>query len=96
MRKITRESIDAFNSNVTFSKANTTVTVSDTTTVLLLHGNSIAYKDIATGKVEITNCGWDTTTTKERLNGLDEVEIRQRQGQWYLNGDLWDGNLIQI
>ena len=96
MRKITRESIDAFNSNETFSKANTTVTVSDTTTVLLLHGNSIAYKDIATGKVEITNCGWDTTTTKERLNGLDEVEIRQRQGQWYLNGDLWDGNLIQI
>jgi len=96
MRKITRESIDAFNSNVTFSKANTTVTVSDTTTVLLLHGNSIAYKDIATGKVEITNCGWDTTTTKERLNGLDEVEIRQRQGQWYLNGNIWDGNLIQI
>lgn len=96
MRKITRESIDAFNSNETFSKANTTVSVTDTTTVLLLHGNSIAYKDRATGKIEITHCGWDTTTTKERLNGLDEVEIRQRQGKWYLNGDLWNGELIQI
>lgn len=96
MRKITQESIAAFNSNETFSKSNTAVSVTDTTTVLLLHGNSIAFKDRATGKIEITNCGWDTTTTKERLNAIDGVSIQQRQFQWYLNDELWHGELIQI
>tara|TARA_R110001592_G_scaffold115065_2_gene315299 strand:- start:1678 stop:1968 length:291 start_codon:yes stop_codon:yes gene_type:complete len=96
MRKITQESIAAFNSNETFSKSNTAVSVTDTTTVLLLHGNSIAFKDRTTGKVKITHCGWDTTTTKERLNAIDGVSIQQRQFQWYLNDELWHGELIQI
>ena len=60
-----------------------------------LHGNTIAVlrwdSQHCYGGLRITNCGWFTTTTKERLNGLSGVAIHQSKGVWYLNGDAWDG-----
>jgi hypothetical protein len=44
----------------------------------------------------ITDCGWRTRTTKERLNGLEGVNIVQRDFQWYLNGVVWDGSPVFI
>ena len=40
----------------------------------------------------ITNCGWESKTTKERLNGLPDVRINQFKKKWYLNGEVWDGS----
>lgn len=44
----------------------------------------------------ITNCGWTSRTTKERLNALPDVDISQKKGKWYLHGVEWDGNWIQV
>ena len=61
---------------------------------MYLHGNLIAQRTpLAT---TITNCGWFTRTTKERLNGLGGVDIVQMKGVWYLNGKEWDGENIII
>lgn len=63
-------------------------------TSLWLFGNKIA--EWRHGELCITNAGWKTKTTKERLNGLDGVGITQFRGEWYLNGTLWDGSWIQV
>ena len=98
MRKITQDAIEAFNSNTPFSSGDTQVSIDDTgATCLKLHGNLIAIRH-ADGKqeLEISNAGWETNTTKERLNGLPGVSIQQKQGVWYLNGVEWDGEWITI
>lgn len=71
-------------------------------TDLLLHGNIIATatKKFINGKYEttitITSAGWKTVTTKERLNGLlqylEAGSIQQRNFEWYLNDEYWNGN----
>ncbi len=97
MREITQQAIAAFNSAIPFSKGNTAVVVLPNVTVLLLYGNEITYQyNDPDRTLSITNCGWDTVTTKERLNALDGVSISQVNFQWYLNGFEWDGSLIDI
>jgi hypothetical protein len=44
--------------------------------------------------VTISNAGWFSKTTKERLNGLYGVSISQKAGEWYLNGIKWGGHWI--
>ena len=53
--------------------------------VLYLHGNQIARLD-ESGVLWVTLAGWNTTTTRARLNALDGVNIRVRGGVAYLNG----------
>tara|TARA_R110001606_G_scaffold265802_1_gene414790 strand:- start:173 stop:478 length:306 start_codon:yes stop_codon:yes gene_type:complete len=97
MKTITKESIEAFNSAKTFNKQNMSVEVLPNVTILKLHGNSIAYQyNNPERTLSITNCGWQSNTTKERLNALNDVDIYQKKGIWYLNGAEWDGNLIDI
>ena len=96
MRKITQDSIRAFNNNYRFKRGNTEVRIIGDyeQTQLRLHGNLIAYKD-NTGTY-ISTCGYSTVTTKERLNGLPNVSIHQRNYQWFLNGEAWNGEWILI
>ncbi len=97
MRKITEESMRAFMSASNFNKGNTKVEVLDNVTILKLFGNAIAYRyNDPIRTISITNCGWKSKTTKERLNGIEGVSISQIKGQWYLNGKEWNGNLIDI
>lgn len=96
MRKITEEAIEAFNYNEDFKKSNTQVMTGGRQTELYLFGNLIAIKNIRTGELSITNCGYQTVTTKERLNGLRGVSIRQKQGVWYLNGKEWNGSWVNM
>ena len=57
------------------------------TTKMYLHGNCIArYNHDGKRRTEITDAGWRTTTTKERLNWIPWVSISQKKGVWYLNG----------
>lgn len=96
MRLITKQSIDAFLANKPFKKANMEVWVGYEcspirVTKLMLHGNTIAQLD-KYGKLMITNAGYFSNTTKERLNGLPNVSIQQKNFQWYLNGEKWDGD----
>ena len=97
MRKITTESVNAFMNATPFKKQNMEVEVLPNVTILKLHGNSIAYRyNDPERTLSITNCGWESNTTKERLNGISGVSINQSNYIWYLNGQEWDGKLIDI
>ena len=85
MRQITKKAVDAFLNGYYYKKSNMEVTCGE----MYLHGNKIAWLD-ANGQLWISHCGYRTNTTKERLNGLPGVEIRQRNYQWYLNGEEWN------
>jgi hypothetical protein len=48
------------------------------------------------GALYISDGGWQSNTTKERLNGLPNVSVHQKNFQWYLNGEAWTGNWTLI
>lgn len=97
MRKVTQNAINAFMNAQQFKSGNTEVEVLPNVTVLKLHGNEIAYKyNDPKQTISITNCGWFSNTTKERLNGIPNANIYQKAGAWYLNGEEWDGELKDI
>jgi hypothetical protein len=97
MKKITQKAIEAFLNAKSFKGSNTRVEVLPNVTVLKLFGNEIAYLyNDPERTLSITNAGWKSVTTKERLNAIPNVSIRQIKGNWYLNGLLWDGKLINI
>lgn len=96
MKIVTQNSASAFYNNVkgTFG-GNTKVEVEDNgVTKLFLFGNLIAVRD--NGVTRISNAGWESNTTKERLNGLHGVHIQQKKGEWYLNGEKWNGRWKEI
>ena len=86
MRKVTREIVNAFMNDYDKAVSNSAVTTSDGITKMYLFGNLIARKMQATGTIEITLAGWNTNTTRERLNGLPNVHVTQRNFAPYLNG----------
>lgn len=94
MRKITKETIQAFNENRPFKKQNTEIEILNNKTLFYLHNNLIAIK--INNALTITNCGYFTNVTKERLNALEGVSIQQKKFKWYLNGKEWDGKWIII
>jgi hypothetical protein len=94
MRQITKHSVSAFLAGNPMRQANMQVSNYNNEIHLYLHGNLIAKKQ--DGKLFITASGWMTNTTKERLNGLSNVSIQQKQGNWYLNGKLWDGQWTEV
>jgi len=97
MRKITEESIKAFMNAEVFNKSNTKVRVLPNVTVLSLFGNDIAWKyNDPDQTISISNAGWKSDTTKERLNGIPGVSIQQKKDEWYLNGKKWDGKIIDL
>ena len=95
MRKITREAVDKFLSKTPFSKSNMEVDQAFGTYRLKLHGNTIAVLD-EFNMLSISNAGWASNTTKERLNGLPNVGIYQKNWQWYLNGNEWNGEWTRV
>jgi hypothetical protein len=90
MRRITFDAVNAFLNNERFKKSNTQVINGS----IYLHDNRIAWWE--KGKVWISSCGYKTVTTKERLNGLPNVHIIQKNGEWFINGQRWDGTPICI
>ena len=65
-------------------------------TNLRLHGNSIACKDAA-GVISITNAGWNSRTTNDRLNGLlhylpGQGRVHCKDFSAHFNGAPWDGS----
>ena len=62
---------------------------------MYLYNNCLAklYPD---GKLFITTANFNTNSTVSRLNSIDGVEVRKRNGNLYLNTKLWDGNWIEV
>jgi len=68
-----------------------------------LHGNEIVKVD--NGEVSITDSGWDTPTTKERINGILSMlgitaRVSKNKGTQILKVDgksePWDGRWIKV
>jgi hypothetical protein len=90
MRQITRDIVNAFQNSRSLTTGNSRTDGES----LWLFGNKIA--EIKRDGLWITNAGWNSTTTKERLNGLSGVNIVQRRGTWYLNEREWDGRWVNL
>ena len=95
MRKITKEAVNKFLSREPFRKSNMSVEESYGLYKLKLHGNTIATID-ELGVLSVSNAGWASNTTKERLNGLPNVRINQKNWTWYLNGNEWSGEWTRV
>lgn len=90
MRTITTKTVEAFLNNKNFKSGHDQVLNGQ----MSYRGNVIATND--NGKISIDTCGWNTNTTRERLNGIPGVNVSTRKGQLFLNGNPWDGSLIEI
>ena len=77
-RKITTQAAAALFNNTTFKLSNTRVTAG----ALYLHDNKIAW--IQNKKLYFCLCGYDTSTTCERLRGLG-LNIYHKRGRLYHN-----------
>ena len=95
MRKITSEAVDKFLSRTPFKKSNMQVDECYGKFRLKLHGNTIAVLD-EFNMLSISNAGWSSNTTKERLNGLPHVHIKQKNWSWFLNGNEWGGEWTRV
>jgi hypothetical protein len=90
MRQITKKIVSAFLDGKSASLGNTYTDGKS----LFLHRNKIAYKE--DGKLFISTCGWNTMTTKDRLNGIPGVRLHTAKGQLFLNGLPWNGDYIEV
>ena len=76
-----------------FSSSNTTVVQNDRDMDVFLHGNHIATLDKISMDLRIFDGGWQSNTTKSRLNALlDEFgggdRVIQKDFAWYLVSNL--------
>ena len=106
MRKIERRMNFAISNKSNWSSSNTQVSYNENTNCssVYLHGHQIATVDHNTQAVKLSSCGWQTVTTKSRLNAiLQEVKygcsVFQKQFDWYLSTnnqtvDFWDGMIL--
>ena len=94
MKITTQKAVNTFNNKGNGTFSNTKVVTENGVTSMFLFGNKIAEEK--EGVLRITNAGWKSNTTKERLNALNGVSISQKNFVWFLNGQEWNGNWKQI
>ena len=106
MRKIEQQMNRAISNKINWSSSNTQVSYNESTdcSSIYLHGHQIATYDHNNQAVKLSSCGWQTVTTKSRLNAiLDEINygcrVFQKQFDWYLSTnnqtvDFWDGMIL--
>ena len=92
MRKIEQQMNRAIANRTDWSSSNTRVEFNDSTNCssVFLHGHNIATFDHNVKAVKISSCGWQTVTTKSRLNAiLDEVKwgakVAQVNWKWFVS-----------
>ena len=95
MRKIEEQMNYALRHRKNWAGSNTTVRCfkeNGVTTEMqvLRHGNLIAWLDTATNDLNISSAGWETVTTKSRLNAILEefasgCRVIQKDFEWFLS-----------
>ena len=91
MRKVTQKIANAFNRGESKTIGNTCTDGQ----AVYLHGNKIAERNES--GVFMTLAGWNTTTTRERLNGIAQVlgfdvSFNQKDFEPYFNGSAVSPN----
>ena len=106
MRKIERQMNFAVSNKGNWSGSNTSVSYNSNTNCssIYLHGHLIATFEHNLRAVKLSSCGYQTVTTKSRLNAiLQEVKygwsIFQKNFDWFVkyNDDIasfWDGMIL--
>ena len=89
-----------------WSNSNTQVEYNSSTdcSAVFLHNNRIATYDHKNEALKLSSCGWQTVTTKSRLNALLSefkygCRVFQKNFDWYLSTvnqtvDFWDGMIL--
>ena len=93
MRKIEKDMLYGWLADKPFKCRNTQVVVVAGIKTLYLHGNTIAKGEV--GKptpTTVTMAGWNTCTTRSRLNALPNVNCYMRKGVAYINGIIITDN----
>ena len=106
MRKLERQMNFAVSNKSNWCGSNTQVTYNESTNCssVCLHGHHIATFCHETRAVKINSCGYQTVTTKSRLNALLEevkygAKVFQKNFNWFVryNGQtqsFWDGMIL--
>ena len=106
MRKLEKQMNFALSNKSNWAGSNTTVRYNDNTNCssVYLHGHQIATLDHHTNALKLSSCGYQTVTTKSRLNALLSefkygCKVFQKQFDWYLQSvnqtvDFWDGMIL--
>ena len=86
MRKVTQQIANAFKQNKSTSKGNTRTNGN----TVFLHTNRIVERD-ESGAIYMSLAGWNTATTRDRLNGIAEAlglnaSFTQKNFEPYFNG----------
>ena len=107
MRKIEQQMNRALVNKNNWAGSNTTVRYNDSTdcSSVYLHGHQIATLDHKNQALKLSSCGYQTNTTKSRLNAiLDEIDygckVFQKNWNWYFRSnnnqtvDFTDGMIL--
>ena len=106
MRLIEKQMNFAISNKANWGKSNTQVVYNESTNCsqVYLHGHQIASVDHNTQAVKLDSCGYETVTTKSRLNAiLDEVKygakVFQKNFVWFVKYNsqtlmFWDGMIL--
>tara|TARA_B100000214_G_C23811664_1_gene555276 strand:+ start:443 stop:790 length:348 start_codon:yes stop_codon:yes gene_type:complete len=106
MRKLEKQMNFALSNKSNWRGSNTVVEYNDSTNCssVYLHGHQIATLDHNTNALKISSCGYETVTTKSRLNAiLDETNygcrVFQKNWNWFVSKynqtvDFVDGMII--
>ena len=91
MRKLEKPMNRALANKPNWAGSNTTVSYSNETNCssVYLHGHNIATLDHTTKALRLSSCGYETVTTKSRLNALlEEVKygcrVFQKNFDWFV------------
>ena len=92
MRKLERQMNFAISNKGNWAGSNTQVNYNSNTNCssIYLHGHQIATVDHNLKAVKLSSCGWETVTTKSRLNAiLSEVKsgcsVYQKDFNWFVS-----------
>ena len=106
MRKLERQMNFAISNKADWNGSNTQVLYNNSTNCssIYLHGHQIATVDHNLKAVKLSSCGYQTNTTKSRLNAiLDEVKmgcrVFQKNWDWFVSyndqtASFWDGMIL--
>ena len=104
MREIETQMIAAVKGDKNWTKDHTSVIIEDGVSTVYLHGNLIAEVDDES--IKLYDGGWQTTTTKSRLNallseygytcGTKREYVFQKQFEWFINYFNIKSNQIEV
>ena len=106
MRKLEKHMNFALSNKSDWKGSNTEVIFNDSTNCsqVFLHGHNIATLDHNTQALKLSSCGWESVTTKSRLNAILQecktgCRVFQRKFEWFISNrnatkSFFDGMIL--